>query len=104
MFNSSGDLGHFGPFRRVMCVTPEESKKTKRKTFKYDFMELSEKIAKLKRLDEELIQLEDEITEDIKKVVDLSSPTAKDDIRKLIPFSSIVKDLLYMEINKINKQ
>lgn len=67
-------------------------------------MTLSDKIAELKRLNEVLEDLENEIVEDIKKVVDLSSPTAKDEVRKLIPFSSFVKDLIYMEINKINKQ
>jgi hypothetical protein len=96
-------LGGFVPPAVIECVLYPKKRKQKRQNLKTDFMELSEKIAKLKRLDKELIQLEDEITEDIKKVIDLSSPTAKDEIRKLIPFSSIVKDLLYMEINK-NKQ
>ena len=67
-------------------------------------MTLSDKIAELKRLNEVLEKLEDEIVDDIKNVVDLSSPTAKDEVRKLIPFSSFVKDLIYMEINKIQKQ
>ena len=67
-------------------------------------MTLSDKIAGLKRLNEVLEKLEDEIVDDIKNVVDLSSPTAKDEVRKLIPFSSFVKDLIYMEINKIQKQ
>ena len=67
-------------------------------------MLLSDKIAELKRLNEMLEKLEDEIVDDIKNVVDLSSPTAKDEVRKLIPFSSFVKDLIYMEINKIQKQ
>lgn len=71
---------------------------------KFNKMTLSDKIAELKRLNEVLEDLENEIVEDIKKVVDLSSPTAKDEVRKLIPFSSFVKDLIYMEINKINKQ
>ena len=66
-------------------------------------MLLSDKIAELKRLNEMLEKLEDEIVEDIKNVVDLSSPTAKDEVRKLIPFSSFVKDLIYLEINKTNK-
>ena len=67
-------------------------------------MTLSDKIAELKRLNEVLEKLEDEIVDDIKNVVDLSSPTAKDEVRKLIPFSSFVKDLIYIEINKIQKQ
>ena len=67
-------------------------------------MLLSDKIAELKRLNEMLEKLEDEIVEDIKNVVDLSSPTAKDEVRKLIPFSSFVKDLIYLEINKTNKK
>ena len=67
-------------------------------------MTLSDKIAELKRLNEVLEKLEDEIVDDIKNVVDLSSPTAKDEVRKLIPFSSFVKDLIYIEVNKIQKQ
>ena len=89
--------------RRKVRALPEEAK-AETDTLKFNTMTLSDKIAELKRLNEVLEKLEDEIVDDIKNVVDLSSPTAKDEVRKLIPFSSFVKDLIYMEINKIQKQ
>ena len=66
-------------------------------------MTLSDKIAELKRLYDDTEKLEDEIFETIKKEVDLSSPTAKDELRKMIPFQSLIKTLIYMEINKIQQ-
>jgi hypothetical protein len=67
-------------------------------------MTLQEKIQEMKRLNELCMALEDEIVNEVKATIDLSSPTAKDEVRKLIPFESFAKDLIIFEINKLNKK